>query len=423
MADEKPRGRPRRNAEFEQLLKTLPAVMEKRPKYLKGIGVFRGQRGDTVWIKIRLPHGATYKGKSYPSGSSLEIKAGSLASFSWDDLQALHTNYQRRADRGEPLEDAPVPTFEAWARDWLKRGENRLRAYETESIHVNRHLVPFFGGKTLAQITTQDVNRWIARELGERKPSTAKREFNTLRAIFNDAIRAGQTDSNPCTNATRIRGIVGRRRFLQGSEMVELLAKAETVADWLPDYILWAIHSGMRKGEIRALSWPHIRVLDGGRIVVVLPTSKADEPRIVPCTRTMVDVLERQKGRKKPDDDSVFPLTPVTLRRKWEKARDAAGLRDTTIQDLRRTHGTHAAAAGVDLRTLADRIGHTDLTMLQKHYAAVVGAAAVEAAETFQRTFDRLTSSTDNVATKRTRLIVESPPTAESIEQSVENIG
>src|SRR5262249_51016363 len=124
-----------------------------------------------------------------------------------------------------------------------------------------------------------------------------------------------------------------------------------------------------------------------------LPTSKADEPRVVPCTRTMVEVLERQKERKLEGDDRVFPVTAITLRRKWEKARDLAGLSDATIHDLRRTHGTHAAAAGVDLRTLADRIGHTDLTMLQRHYSAVVGTAAVEAADTFQRVFDRLTAN------------------------------
>ena len=65
------------------------------------------------------------------------------------------------------------------------------------------------------------------------------------------------------------------------------------------------------------------------------------------------------------------------------------------IHDLRRTHSTHSAAAGVDLRTLADRIGHSDMTMLHKHYAAVVGDRAVEAAETFQKAFDRMTGEPD----------------------------
>ena len=92
----------------------------------------------------------------------------------------------------------------------------------------------------------------------------------------------------------------------------------------------------------------------------------------------------------------MFPVTQMTLRRKWSKARKAAGLEDVTMHDLRRTHSTYAASAGVDLRTLAGRIGHTDLTMLHKHYAAIIGTAAVEAADTIQGVFERMAGKSDD---------------------------
>ena len=76
-----PRGRKRKFSEYEELLQGLPKVMKKRPKYVNGIGVFRGSRGDTVWVKISLPHGAAYKGKNHAIGSSLEIKLGKLSSW------------------------------------------------------------------------------------------------------------------------------------------------------------------------------------------------------------------------------------------------------------------------------------------------------------------------------------------------------
>ena len=72
------KGRPRRFSEFDKLITDLPVPMTKRPKYLKGIGVFRGARGDTAWIKLRLPHGGHYNGKPHAPGSSLEIKLGYL---------------------------------------------------------------------------------------------------------------------------------------------------------------------------------------------------------------------------------------------------------------------------------------------------------------------------------------------------------
>ena len=77
----------------------------------------------------------------------------------------------------------------------------------------------------------------------------------------------------------------------------------------------------------------------------------------------------------------LFSHAAITVRRRWQKVRDEAGSHDVVMHDLRRTHATHAVTAGVDLRTLAGRSGHSDLDMLQKHYAALMGSAAEEAAD------------------------------------------
>ena len=103
--------------------------------------------------------------------------------------------------------------------------------------------------------------------------------------------------------------------------------------------------------------------------------------------------MEHQAERRVEGDDRVFPVSKMTWRRRWEKARERAGLSDIDFHDLRRTNATLAAASGVDLRTLADRIGHTDLAMLEKHYAMVVGSAQHEAAEKIQETFEKLTGN------------------------------
>lgn len=384
------RGRPRRYSEYDQLVAGLPTPMKKRPKYLKGIGVFRGAKGDKAWIKIRLPKGATYEGKVYSPGSPLEIRLGNLSSWSWEQLEAKHAEMQGKADRGEPLEDDQPILFKEWAADWLKRAKPRVKDFLSLTIHTDKHLLPTFGDKPLTSISSNDVNRWASKQLETLAPGTVKRQMNTFKAILSDAERAEKIDRNPCRNADPIRGIVGRQRFLTIEELVVLMAAAEEVADWLSDLIIWCVHSGMRKSEVRNLVWKDIQALPDGRQIAMVTTSKADQPRMVICTQSMSEVLERQKGRKQDGNEAVFPVTKMTLRRKWEAAREKAGLMDVTMHDLRRTHSTHAAAAGVDLRTLAGRIGHADLSMLHKHYAAIVGSASVEAADTIQRVFDKI---------------------------------
>jgi integrase len=384
------RGRQPKYAEFDALIASLPAVMEKRPKYVRGIGVFRGSRETTAWLKIRLPNGGTLMGKSYPPDASVEVKVGNLASWSWERLIDKHRELQGRADRGERLEDTPDVTFGQAAEEWLTRAENRVRAHETARIHVRRHLLPAIGSIALRQLSSIDVNRWIAHQLRSSAPGTVKRQFNTLRAILNDAVRSGLIEKSPCRNADPIRGAVARQRFLTIEELVSLLAIAEKEAGWLSDFILWAVHSGMRKGEVQALLWSDIRELGSDRLIVQIRNSKSGQPRTITSTRTMRGIVERQKSRRIHGDERVFPVSKMTLRRRWEAARRRAGLGDVTIHDLRRTHSTHAAISGVDLRTLAARIGHTDLTMLQKHYAAVVGSANEEAAEKIERAFQTI---------------------------------
>jgi integrase len=381
------RGRPSRYAEYDQLVASLPSVMAKRPKYLNGIGVFRGTRGITVWLKVRLPHGGTLKEKTYAPGASVEIKLGNLKSWSWDQLAEKHRAFQGKADRGERLEEATDLSFASCATDWLNRAENRVRGLETVRIHVQKHLIPFFGITPLRQLSVADVNRWIARQRKTAAPGTVKRQFNTLRAILNNAVRSGLIEKAPTANADPIRGAVARQRFLTNEELTALLVIAGGKAEWLPDFILWAVHSGMRKGEIQALKWSDVRELGSDRVVIDVPHSKSGKPRMVFATRTMREILERQKGRRSPGDDRVFAVSKMTLRRRWEAARASAGLGDVTIHDLRRTHTTHAAASGVDLRTLAGRIGHADLTMIERVYAQVVGSAAEEAAEKIEKAF------------------------------------
>jgi integrase len=388
-----PKGRPKKYAEYDQLVASLPRVMEKRPKYVRGIGVFRGKRDETAWIKIRLPHGGTYGGKRFSAGASLEIKLGNLSSFSWQQLEERHDDLQGRADRNEALEDDAPVLFDDWARDWLGRTEARTGAAATDKICVQKHLVPYFKSKPLLDIDLGDVSRWVSHRLNNGAPSTVKRELNTLKAIFNDGIKHRHMKQNPCQHVQPIKGIVAKQRFLDQEEILTLLASAEDAADWLPDFILWCLHSGMRKGEIMALTWDCVRKVDDDRTIVEIRNSKSDQARMLVCTRTMKEIIERQKARMNDSSELLFPIAAMTLRRKWEKARKVAGLEDVTIHDLRRTNATQAVVAGIDLRTIAGRIGHTDLTMLQKHYAALVGSVAEGAAKKIQDVFDGMLSN------------------------------
>jgi hypothetical protein len=108
-----------------------------------------------------------------------------------------------------------------------------------------------------------------------------------------------------------------------------------------------------------------------------LTTPKSGRPRAVPLAAEVATVLARlgQRARYIADDYLVFPgelggyLDGSALRRRYDKARDRAGLRPLRFHDLRHTFGTRMIAKA-DILRVKEWMGHADVqtTMRYLHY-------------------------------------------------------
>jgi integrase len=76
-----------------------------------------------------------------------------------------------------------------------------------------------------------------------------------------------------------------------------------------------------------------------------------------------------------------FPLPPSTISHRWRVVRSACeGLAFVRFHDLRHTHVSELLSAGVDVRTVAGRVGHSSARMTLDRYAHVLPAADQAAA-------------------------------------------
>jgi integrase len=378
-------GRPGRYSKYEKFEALLPAKMEKRPAYCDGIGLFRGAKSYTAWVKVRLPYGGTYNNRLIPVGASIEHKVGNRASFTWQQLEAERDRLQGLADRNEPLEAVQADTFNSYATDWLDRKKPVLKGYGVTKGHITTALIPTFGKKAMDAITVADVNRWIGKQRATLAPATVQRQLSTFNAIMNDAVRVGLIDRNPATRADKIRGIEARQRFVTEQEWKTILATCERIEQeqeekseqqpqrirgWLRHYVAWAYNSGMRRAEILGLTADNVRLVDDAHIVVEVLNSKNGKSRYVSCTAEMRDILLALKRLDRmPGDTRLFPVSLTTLKRALTALWKATGLKDVRLHDLRRSHATILIGKGVDVRTVAGRLGHTGTAMLAKHYA------------------------------------------------------
>lgn len=193
------------------------------------------------------------------------------------------------------------------------------------------------------------------------------------------------------------------------AEMARIIETAfEEDLEW-GTYLWLAATTGARRGELVALQWEDID-LDGSVVVLdanyvrgpdgmILKDTKTHQGRRVSLDADTVTLLrqyradaERRMGllgtsvssktwvfSAKPDLSR--PRDPASLTRRYRKLVENLGI-ETRLKELRHYSATELLTAGVDLRTVAGRLGHGDGTTTLRHYAGWVGAADHAAAKT-----------------------------------------
>jgi integrase len=275
--------------------------------------------------------------------------------------------------------------------------------------YLRRHLAPFFGERTLDGIDEREVGSYLMRKRGERlSAKTVNNHLNFLHGLFKFAVKRGWAERNPVALVDRPKAHHPRQRRIRFLQPVELDAVIQSVPhDELgsvesPLYLAAAM-TGMRQGELIALSWQDVDWLAGRiRIVDNFPRGRvdaADSPkshhgRSVPMADRLAAELELhfQRTAFRGDTDLVFchphtghPLDPSKLRKRFGEALARAHVRAVTFHELRHTFGTQMAAAGAPLRAIQEWMGHADAktTEIYSHYAPDPSQGAVFAERAF----------------------------------------
>jgi integrase len=87
--------------------------------------------------------------------------------------------------------------------------------------------------------------------------------------------------------------------------------------------------------------------------------------------------------------DLSGPRDPSAITRRYRRLATKLGIK-TSLKELRHYSATELLTAGLDLRTVAGRLGHGDGTTTLRHYAAWVAAADKKAANAIGSRMPRL---------------------------------
>lgn len=271
-------------------------------------------------------------------------------------------------------------------------------------------LMAALGDRLAREVTTRDIED-LLRSVSSTgvAPRTVNKVRQLVCAIFNYGMRPSTyaLSSNPAAHADRRREPDRGPLAFYSPEQVEQLARSlaegahrdpsrpalspeeiaaraqEDVQD--AELVRVAAYAGLRRGELVALRWRDVEFV--GRKIIVrrslsgdteLRSTKSRRVREVPLPDQAAAALDRLSRRDEftGPGDYVFAnrlgrrLDPSALRRRFERARDAAGLEPLRFHDLRHTYGSLLVAGGIDLASVKTAMGHSRIATTERYLHA-----------------------------------------------------
>jgi integrase len=229
---------------------------------------------------------------------------------------------------------------------------------KTNEFYRLEQLKKFFGAKPISDIKPRDIEEWKTSMASQCQPATLNRALTTLKGLFNKEIEWGKLEHNPAQKIGKLREANQRVRYLTEEEISKLL---EFAKPRLRDFIVLALNTGMRKANLIGLIWEDIDFRNG--VIHILKT-KSGKAYDVPLNNAVLGLLKSLVKGKTP---AGKVLNTCNLKREWENAIEASGVKNCRVHDLRHTFASHLAMKGIDLFTVSQLLGHADIKMTQRY--------------------------------------------------------
>lgn len=361
---------------------------------LKGFGLRVAKGGKKSWFVEYRP-GARGRGVA-----KRRIVLGSVGALTPDEARTAAREILAAAALGaDPAASRSrarkLPTFWDFAERYLaEEATSKLkpRTVINYRIYLLKHAGPAIGTIKLDMVTTSDIGKLHCR-IGLKKPMTANRVVECIGSVYRYAATCGlvQRGHNPTAKIKAFRE-QRRERFLTSEELAHLgdaIREAETIGiPWEVDSkkptakhipkknrttkigphaaaaLRLLILTGARLREILELKWDYV---DFERGLLLLPDSKTGRKTIVLNAPAMavLSELPRIGTYVIVGDDPDRPRRD--LNRPWRLVSKRAGIEGVRLHDLRHTHASVGAGAGLGLPIIGKLLGHTQASTTQRY--------------------------------------------------------
>lgn len=281
-------------------------------------------------------------------------------------------------------------TFGKYLDTWLEQKEKleklKITTLETHKQRIETHIKPALGKVEIQKITISMLNNFYTKLTEKISAHTVRKVHAIINNCFRFAKRDGLIIVNPAADALLPRFVTKQKQSFKKQELINILKAAKeyqekTRTQTINAYtiVALALNTGMRRGELAGLRWEDVDLekqcihvknalveLNNGK--VILTTTKTESSlRTIYISLEMISILKNHKLKATgtyvfpAKNDLNKPMSPNNISRIFRNIVKSAGL-NGGIHLLRHSHITQLLEAGVNIKTIKDRAGHSNIS-------------------------------------------------------------
>lgn len=332
----------------------------------------------------RIPLGYDDKGKikyKYLYAKSLaEIKEKMLYAYS---------------DIGNSEQSVCDKTFKELCEEWLTSAKLRVKhsSYCCYEKLINKHIIPYFGNIGYSELGTPAINEFSEHKLKFGKANgfgglSAKSVHNIL-VVMRSVAKYAEREygyRNPMRNISIPKSESKETEVFDKDERSRLQNYLRSNLTEINLGILMTMYSGLRIGELCALTWNDIDFKNGvvrvskalqrvpvksgkGRtaLIVTSPKSKTSV-RDIPVPAFVLDILKQNERSGYILSGTNKPVEPRAMQNRFKAVLKDCGVRNANFHLLRHTYATVCIESGFDAKTVSELLGHSNVNITLNRY-------------------------------------------------------
>lgn len=333
-------------------------------------------------------------------------------------LAALVTETEELAPRS-----TKEGTVGALLNEWLAHAAPSFspKTVATCRTYIDNPIIPAIGSLSASKLTANELDRFYRHLLevgasnGPYAPATIRRVHGIIRRAMTQGVRWGWISRNPAIDASPPRVPLREMKPPSPDEVVRLFRLAQESDPDLATFIVLAASSGARRGELIALRWKDIDFARGTLSIergivqvdgqLIEQGTKTHQSRRISLDTATLECLKLHRTRMEESAamagatissasfifservDGSIPWRPDSTTRSFRSLCKRASVEGVRLHDLRHYVATRLLTAGIDVRTVAGRLGHRNPSTTLNVYSHFVPESDQDAADTLGNIF------------------------------------